>query len=176
MSGHGTDADHFRLAILVPLVLTGGLGSCTTSRNPEAAPSRRLSHFYYIRNRISPRQERPLTEGGSYVQFWIRFRRHHRPVRSATCTTTRAAAGASATAMTAMWTPHDWRACPIAQAPIYPDEAALDAVEAELRVAPPLIFAGVAEVRLPATVRATTAAMPEPLNRISVLSKKDLKP
>ncbi|MGC1410265.1 MAG: 3-deoxy-7-phosphoheptulonate synthase, partial [Acetobacteraceae bacterium] len=44
--------------------------------------------------------------------------------------------------MTAMWTPHDWRACPIAQAPIYPDEAALDAVEAELRVAPPLIFAG----------------------------------
>src|SRR3984885_3377479 len=41
-----------------------------------------------------------------------------------------------------MWTPQDWRACPIAQAPIYPDAAALDAVEAELRVAPPLIFAG----------------------------------
>jgi len=25
MSGHGTDADHFRLTILVPLVHTGGL-------------------------------------------------------------------------------------------------------------------------------------------------------
>jgi 3-deoxy-7-phosphoheptulonate synthase len=41
-----------------------------------------------------------------------------------------------------MWTPQDWRACPIEQAPIYPDAAALDAVEAELCVAPPLIFAG----------------------------------
>src|ERR1700733_7746287 len=100
LSGHGTDADYFRLAILVPLVHTGGLGSCTTSRNPEAAPSRRLSHFYCIRNRISPRQERPLTEGGSYVQLRIRFRRHHRPVRSEACATTRAASGASATAMT----------------------------------------------------------------------------
>src|ERR1700733_7010648 len=91
LSGHGTDADYFRLAILVPLVHTGGLGSCTTSRNPEAAPSRRLSHFYCIRNRISPRQERPLTEEGSYVQLRIRFRRHPRP---------RPASGASATAMT----------------------------------------------------------------------------
>jgi len=41
-----------------------------------------------------------------------------------------------------MWTPQDWRACPIAQAPHYPDTAALDAVEAELRGSPPLIFAG----------------------------------
>src|ERR1700758_4128444 len=40
------------------------------------------------------------------------------------------------------WTPHDWRACPIAQAPGYPDAAALDAVATELRTAPPLIFAG----------------------------------
>ena len=40
------------------------------------------------------------------------------------------------------WSPQDWRACPIAQAPDYPDAAALDAVEAELRTAPPLIFAG----------------------------------
>ena len=35
-----------------------------------------------------------------------------------------------------MWTPQDWRACPIAQAPHYPDAAALDAVEAELRQLP----------------------------------------
>jgi 3-deoxy-7-phosphoheptulonate synthase len=40
------------------------------------------------------------------------------------------------------WSPDDWRACPIAQAPSYPDPTALEAVEAELRVAPPLIFAG----------------------------------
>ena len=41
-----------------------------------------------------------------------------------------------------MWTPQDWRTCPIAQAPHYPDPAALEAAEAELRAAPPLIFAG----------------------------------
>ena len=41
-----------------------------------------------------------------------------------------------------MWTPQDWRACPIAQAPHYPDAAALDTVEAELGSSPPLIFAG----------------------------------
>ena len=41
-----------------------------------------------------------------------------------------------------MWTPTDWRACPIAQAPDYPDAASLDAVESELRGCPPLIFAG----------------------------------
>jgi 3-deoxy-7-phosphoheptulonate synthase len=41
-----------------------------------------------------------------------------------------------------MWTSQDWRACPIAQAPTYPDPLALDAAEAELRTMPPLIFAG----------------------------------
>ena len=41
-----------------------------------------------------------------------------------------------------MWTPQDWRACPIAQAPDYPDAAALAVAEAELRDSPPLIFAG----------------------------------
>src|SRR5262245_29493023 len=41
-----------------------------------------------------------------------------------------------------MWTEQDWRACPIAQAPEYPDPLALDAAEAELRGLPPLIFAG----------------------------------
>jgi 3-deoxy-7-phosphoheptulonate synthase len=41
-----------------------------------------------------------------------------------------------------MWNPTDWRACPIAQAPAYPDAASLDAAEAELRGSPPLIFAG----------------------------------
>jgi 3-deoxy-7-phosphoheptulonate synthase len=40
------------------------------------------------------------------------------------------------------WSPQTWRACPIAQAPAYPDPAALAAVETELRTAPPLIFAG----------------------------------
>ena len=41
-----------------------------------------------------------------------------------------------------MWSPQDWRACPIAQAPTYRDTAALEAVDAELRGSPPLIFAG----------------------------------
>jgi 3-deoxy-7-phosphoheptulonate synthase len=41
-----------------------------------------------------------------------------------------------------MWTTQDWRACPIAQAPDYPDPLALGAAEAELRALPPLIFAG----------------------------------
>ena len=40
------------------------------------------------------------------------------------------------------WSPQTWRARPIAQAPSYPDLAALEAVETELRTAPPLIFAG----------------------------------
>lgn len=40
------------------------------------------------------------------------------------------------------WSPQDWRACTIAQAPQYSDLAALGAVEAELRSSPPLIFAG----------------------------------
>jgi 3-deoxy-7-phosphoheptulonate synthase len=41
-----------------------------------------------------------------------------------------------------MWTKQDWRACPIAQAPDYPDPVALGAAEAELHALPPLIFAG----------------------------------
>jgi 3-deoxy-7-phosphoheptulonate synthase len=40
------------------------------------------------------------------------------------------------------WSSQSWRACPIKQAPEYPDAAALADVEAELRVSPPLIFAG----------------------------------
>src|SRR5690242_1776021 len=41
-----------------------------------------------------------------------------------------------------MWTRDSWRACPVAQAPIYPDRLALDAAEAELRSSPPLMCAG----------------------------------
>src|ERR1700745_1757176 len=41
-----------------------------------------------------------------------------------------------------MWTKQDWRACPIAQAPEYPDPVALDAAEAELHALPPLSCAG----------------------------------
>src|ERR1700745_1620950 len=40
------------------------------------------------------------------------------------------------------WSPQTWRTCPIAQAPRYPDPAALAVVETELHAAPPLIFAG----------------------------------
>ncbi len=40
------------------------------------------------------------------------------------------------------WSPETWRGCAIAQAPAYPDPAALAAVEDELRILPPLIFAG----------------------------------
>jgi 3-deoxy-7-phosphoheptulonate synthase len=40
------------------------------------------------------------------------------------------------------WTPQTWRALPIEQAPAYPDPAALERAEADLRVSPPLIFAG----------------------------------
>ena len=43
------------------------------------------------------------------------------------------------------WTPESWRSKPIRQAPAYPDAAALEAAEAELRRSPPLVFAG--EVR-----------------------------
>jgi 3-deoxy-7-phosphoheptulonate synthase len=42
----------------------------------------------------------------------------------------------------APWTPASWRDRPIAQAPDYPDPAALEAAEAELRRYPPLVFAG----------------------------------
>ena len=40
------------------------------------------------------------------------------------------------------WTPETWRAKPIKQAPDYPDEAAVTAVEKTLRNYPPLVFAG----------------------------------
>ncbi len=41
-----------------------------------------------------------------------------------------------------VWTPSSWRDRPIRQAPSYPDQAALDAVEARLHAYPPLVFAG----------------------------------
>ncbi|NJM33502.1 MAG: 3-deoxy-7-phosphoheptulonate synthase, partial [Rhodomicrobium sp.] len=44
--------------------------------------------------------------------------------------------------MTSSWTPDSWRALPVEQSPVYPDEAALKAVEAELATFPPLVFAG----------------------------------
>jgi len=44
------------------------------------------------------------------------------------------------------WTRSSWRTKPIKQQPIYPDQAVLEQVEAELRNYPPLVFAG--EARL----------------------------
>ena len=44
--------------------------------------------------------------------------------------------------MPANWTPQSWRSKPIVQVPAYPDAAALDRVEEELRRFPPLVFAG----------------------------------
>ncbi len=40
------------------------------------------------------------------------------------------------------WSPAAWRLRPIRQAPTYPDQAALEAVESRLRAYPPLVFAG----------------------------------
>jgi 3-deoxy-7-phosphoheptulonate synthase len=40
------------------------------------------------------------------------------------------------------WSPQSWRSKPIRQVPVYPDEAALAAVEAKLKTHPPLVFAG----------------------------------
>ena len=40
------------------------------------------------------------------------------------------------------WSPSSWRAKPIEQAPVYPDPAALAAVEERLATYPPLVFAG----------------------------------
>jgi len=40
------------------------------------------------------------------------------------------------------WSPQSWRTKPIRQAPVYPDPAALEAVEAKLKTHPPLVFAG----------------------------------
>jgi len=44
--------------------------------------------------------------------------------------------------MSAKWAPDSWRRKPISQAPEYPDQARLEAVEKRLRGYPPLVFAG----------------------------------
>ncbi|HEY0283311.1 MAG TPA: 3-deoxy-7-phosphoheptulonate synthase class II [Rhizomicrobium sp.] len=44
--------------------------------------------------------------------------------------------------MAQSWSPQSWRSKPICQVPVYPDAAALAAVEAKLRTHPPLVFAG----------------------------------
>ena len=44
--------------------------------------------------------------------------------------------------MTAKWAPDSWRGKPIQQMPDYPDQEALDRVEASLAEFPPLVFAG----------------------------------
>jgi 3-deoxy-7-phosphoheptulonate synthase len=43
---------------------------------------------------------------------------------------------------TSNWTPRSWRDKPILQVPAYPDQARLEAVEAQLAKFPPLVFAG----------------------------------
>ena len=52
---------------------------------------------------------------------------------------------------TGKWSRESWRAKPIQQDPVYPDAAALTAVEKQLRGYPPLVFAGEAR-RLKATL------------------------
>jgi 3-deoxy-7-phosphoheptulonate synthase len=44
--------------------------------------------------------------------------------------------------MSPSWTPDSWRAKPVKQIPAWPDSAALDRAESELRGLPPLVFAG----------------------------------
>ena len=44
--------------------------------------------------------------------------------------------------MSKKWAPDSWRRKPILQVPDYPDQAALEAAEAELSGFPPLVFAG----------------------------------
>lgn len=46
------------------------------------------------------------------------------------------------TTPTAQWTPDSWRTCPIRQVPAYPDQTALEAMEAKIGRYPPLVFAG----------------------------------
>jgi 3-deoxy-7-phosphoheptulonate synthase len=41
-----------------------------------------------------------------------------------------------------VWTPQTWRAKPIKQAPLYPDQKKLQEIEARLATYPPLVFAG----------------------------------
>jgi 3-deoxy-7-phosphoheptulonate synthase len=50
----------------------------------------------------------------------------------------------------AAWTPSSWRAFPVRQQPEWPDQDALAAVEARLRLLPPLVFAGEARALLDA--------------------------
>ena len=44
--------------------------------------------------------------------------------------------------MTKGWNKSDWRSRPRVQMPDYPDQAALNAVEAQIARMPPLVFAG----------------------------------
>jgi len=44
--------------------------------------------------------------------------------------------------MTQTWTPDSWRQMPIQQVPVYGDQAKLERVRNQLRVSPPLVFAG----------------------------------
>ena len=44
--------------------------------------------------------------------------------------------------MTERWSPSSWRSKPVQQVPAFPDQAALEAVEAQLAGFPPLVFAG----------------------------------
>ncbi|MEE9374753.1 MAG: 3-deoxy-7-phosphoheptulonate synthase, partial [Rhizobiaceae bacterium] len=44
--------------------------------------------------------------------------------------------------MASNWAPNSWRSKPALQMPNYPDQAALEAVEARLASFPPLVFAG----------------------------------
>jgi 3-deoxy-7-phosphoheptulonate synthase len=56
--------------------------------------------------------------------------------------------------MAQSWTPESWRGKPIRQMPVYPDQAALAAVEDKLRSYPPLVFAGEARALKRALARA----------------------
>jgi len=44
--------------------------------------------------------------------------------------------------MAEKWSPDSWRGKPIQQVPDYPDAGHLERVEQQLRVYPPLVFAG----------------------------------
>ena len=57
--------------------------------------------------------------------------------------------------MAEKWTPDSWRNRPIRQMPDYPDQKRLDAVEAQLKSYPPLVFAGEAR-RLKARLAAAS--------------------
>lgn len=50
--------------------------------------------------------------------------------------------GSAAMKTAEQWSPSSWRAYPAEQQPDYPDQAAVERVEAQLRALPPLVFAG----------------------------------